>query len=74
RAPGDKIQLRVRRGDEELEVEATLRRDRRGAPSEQEPLWGPLSNVRAGFGLVLQHDTILRPESWGGPVLDVGGG
>ncbi len=73
RAPGDKIQLRVRRGDEELEVEATLRRDRRGAPSEQEPLWGPLSNVRAGFGLVLQHDTILRPESCGGPVLDVEG-
>jgi len=73
RAPGDAIRLRVRRGEEELEIEATLRRDRRGSPSDQEPLWGPLSDVRAGFGLVLQHDTILRPESCGGPVLDVDG-
>jgi serine protease Do len=73
RAPGDRIGLRVRRGDEVIDVEATLRRDRRGAPSDQEPLWGPLSDVRAGFGLVLQHDTILRPESCGGPVLDVDG-
>ncbi|MDA1221730.1 MAG: hypothetical protein O3B85_06885, partial [Planctomycetota bacterium] len=37
------------------------------------PLWGPLSGIRAGFGLVLQHDTILRPESCGGPLLDVDG-
>lgn len=73
RVPGDRIQLRVRRGADELDVEATLRRDRRGAPSDQEPLWGPLSGIRAGFGLVLQHDTILRPESCGGPLLDVDG-
>lgn len=71
--PGDRIVLRVQRGEEELEISAELRTDRRGPRSNQEPLWGPLSEVRAGFGVVLQHDTILTPETCGGPLIDLDG-
>jgi serine protease Do len=73
RKPGETVRLAVRRGEEELEFAATLRRNRSGPRSSQEPLWGPLSRVRAGFGLVLQHDTILGPEACGGPLVDLEG-
>lgn len=71
--PGEQVRLRLLRGDEELEKTITLRSDRRGPQSSQEPLWGPLSSVRAGFGLVLEHDTVLRPEQCGGPLVDLDG-
>jgi serine protease Do len=73
RKPGETVRLRVRRGEEELELAATLGRNRSGPRSSQEPLWGPLSRVRAGFGLVLQHDTILAPDACGGPLVDLDG-
>lgn len=73
RLPGDRLRVRVRRGDEELSLEVELRQDRRGTVSDQENVWGPLSAVRAGFAEVLQHDTVLRPEQCGGPVLGLDG-
>jgi serine protease Do len=71
--PGDKVSLHVRRDERELDLEATLRTDRRGPLSSQERLWGPLSEVRSGFGDVLQHDTVLRPDQCGGPLVDLSG-
>jgi serine protease Do len=71
--PGDKVALHVRRDERELDLEATLRADRRGPLSSQERLWGPLSEVRSGFGDVLQHDTVLRPDQCGGPLVDLSG-
>ncbi|MEL6107562.1 MAG: S1C family serine protease [Planctomycetota bacterium] len=39
----------------------------------QEVVWGPLSDVRTGFETVLQHDTVLKPEHCGGPLIDLEG-
>ena len=40
---------------------------------EQQNLGGPLSSRRSGFQSVLQHDTVLRPEQCGGPILNTKG-
>jgi serine protease Do len=75
RKPGDKIKLKVRRRGEELIIEATLRKndDRRGPISNQEQLWGQLSDVRIGFTAVIQHDSILKPNQCGGPLVNLDG-
>lgn len=73
RRPGESVQLRVRRDGAELTLDVELQKDRRGDESDQQNVWGPLSAVRAGFGEVLQHDTVLRPELCGGPVVDLDG-
>ena len=74
--PGEKITLHVRRGEEELAIDAVLGREEDIAGSravEQQNLGGPLSSRRSGFQSVLQHDTILRPEQCGGPILNTKG-
>lgn len=71
--PGDDVKVRVRRGDEELEFEVVLGTNNQPRPSNQERIWGELSEVRSGFATVLQHDTVLEPADCGGPVLDLGG-
>lgn len=71
--PGERVRIVVQRGEEKLEKSIVLRSDRRGPTSTQEALWGPLSDVRAGFGEVLEHDTVLRPDQCGGPVVDLSG-
>ena len=74
--PGEKITLHVRRGEEEIAIDAILGREEDIAGSravEQQNLGGPLSTRRSGFQSVLQHDTILRPEQCGGPVLNIKG-
>lgn len=68
----------VLRGEQKLELKATLRPapealHRRGQQSSQERVWGALSEVRAGFGEVIQHDTILTPAQCGGPIVDLSG-
>ncbi len=75
--PGDTVKLMVRRGEEQLQVDALL-----GPMSEsgevnrhdfQNQLGGELSRRRAGFPSVFQHDTVLQPNECGGPVVDLNG-
>jgi serine protease Do len=73
--PGDEVTLRIKRGDEEKEIKATLGK-RPAEPTRadlQNTMGGPLSKRRAGFPSFLQHDTVLKPEECGGPVLDLDG-
>ena len=73
-----KVKLSVKRGEEELEIEAML-----GPTDEmdaqinrhefQNQLGGELSRRRAGFPSVFQHDTVLQPNECGGPVVDLDG-
>ncbi|MEM8734328.1 MAG: hypothetical protein AAGG44_08910, partial [Planctomycetota bacterium] len=35
--------------------------------------WGPISDVRTGFETILQHDSVLKPEHCGGPLIDLQG-
>ena len=74
--PGDLLLLRIRRGLQEVDCLATLKAPvlaafSRGAMQNQ--MGGSLSLRRTGFQNVIQHDSVLRPEECGGPVLDLNG-
>lgn len=76
-APGEKVELLVKRGSEELKITATLSAFSQlfhGDRAEfQNSLGGPLSERRAGFALAIQHDSVLKPSECGGPVVDLDG-
>lgn len=72
--PKDQIALKIKRGDEELELKATLGqlpKEMLGNP--QERMGSILSNRRGGFPVILQHDTVLKPSDCGGPLCDLDG-
>jgi serine protease Do len=79
--PGDRLQLQVKRGNDVLEIYATLGRMEsimpqgafRRARGTEERLAGKLSERRDGFPRVFQHDTVLRPNQVGGPIVDLDG-
>jgi serine protease Do len=75
--PGDSVDLVIRRGETRKEVSATLTDFNSLAHGKrvdfQNALGGPLSTRRWGFTSVLQHDTVLRPNDCGGPILDLDG-
>lgn len=75
--PGDEVTLTVKRKDEQFEVKITLGNFQQMIQGEraefQNSLGGELSQRRAGFPLVLQHDTVLRPQECGGPLVDIDG-
>ena len=72
--PGETIELVVERDGQTVELSATLgtTEDR---PSPQDN-WGggPFSQRRSGFPSVIPHDTVVRPEQCGGPLVDINGG
>jgi serine protease Do len=78
-APGDKVSLLIRRGSEELTLEATLgsRAKIFGGDDRaefQNTLGNrKLSDRRASFPLAIQHDSVLTPQQCGGPILDLEG-
>jgi serine protease Do len=73
--PGDVITLKIKRGGEEKEIKATLGRRPPSANRGdiQNTMGGPLSTRRGGFPSFLQHDTVLKPQDCGGPVVDLDG-
>jgi serine protease Do len=78
--PGDVVAIRVRRGDEDVVLKATLGRQtpggrggRGGRGDSQNRMGGPLSERKNGFPTILQHDTPLRPSDCGGPLVDLDG-
>lgn len=74
--PGDRVRLTIRRGDEEKKLTAELLEERALSSARidtQNSLGGPISRRRSGFPRVLQHDTVLRPEQCGGPIVDLDG-
>lgn len=79
RRPGEEVGLKVRRGEEEIDIRITLM-DRRDSLArmhqESDPMVlmsGRLSRHRHGFFNVFQHDLILAPEECGGPLVDLDG-
>ncbi|MEX2173374.1 MAG: PDZ domain-containing protein [Pirellulaceae bacterium] len=75
--PGEKVELVIDRDDTELTITATLGSLSQlfhGDRSEfQNALGGALSQRRAGFPSVIQHDSILTPAQCGGPLVDLDG-
>ena len=74
--PGDTLRLLIKRDDLELTFDATLTPQVPSIQSrsvKQNHMGGNLSTRRAGFPSVFQHDTVLKPEECGGPVVDLNG-
>jgi serine protease Do len=73
--PGEVVAFRIKRGDKELELKATLDRrpDGRGRGDFMNRMGGALSDRRNGFPSILQHDAALRPSECGGPLVDLDG-
>ena len=72
--PGDKVQLKFKRAEEEKTTEATLgKRPAKLFGNPQELMGSDLSNRRGGFPVILQHDSILKPKDCGGPLVDLDG-
>ena len=73
--PGETIKLKLQRGDKDIEIAATL--GKRPASQTrgdfQNSMGSVLSKRRSGFPTVLQHDTVIRPEDCGGPLVDLDG-
>lgn len=73
---GEKVTLKVRRGEDEKELTATLGRRPRDMFSRGDrmnAMGSELSRKRTGFPAILQHDTVLRPKDCGGPLVDLDG-
>ncbi|MCH7686038.1 MAG: PDZ domain-containing protein [Planctomycetes bacterium] len=74
--PGDTLRLLIKRDDSEITVHATLTPPLPALGNRnviQNRMGGKLSSRRAGFPSVFQHDTVLKPEDCGGPVVDLNG-
>jgi serine protease Do len=87
--PGDEVTLTIRRTSEvkvgeqtetkteTFESKITLGNFQQMIQGEraefQNSLGGQLSRRRAGFPLVLQHDTVLKPQDCGGPLVNIDG-
>ncbi len=77
--PGDKVVLKIKRGDKELELTATLgKRPTEGSgrfdrADMQNRMGNEMSVRRGGFPLILQHDAYVKPVDCGGPLVDLEG-
>lgn len=76
--PGEEIKLRVVRDGKEIDLKATLGK-RPNSPfgadrgDFQNRMGSTLSERRGGFPVILQHDTVLKPQECGGPLVDLDG-
>lgn len=77
---GDEVTFTIKRGDEEMEMTATLGK----RPAEfqtmgmdrglfQNGIHKDLSDVNVGFPVALQHDSVLKAREVGGPLVDLDG-
>lgn len=68
------IQLSVNRGDDSINIEAILGK-RPNAGNERTDKWGggPFSDRRSGFPVVIPHDSVIKPQQCGGPLLNSDG-
>ena len=73
--PGDRLELKVKRNNSVIRFQATLGsiHDIRTRGSIQNRMGGKLSKRRAGFPVVIQHDSYLKPNECGGPLVDLNG-
>jgi S1-C subfamily serine protease len=73
-APGEKIEMVIRRDGKEMKLTATLAaRPTDGRSDIQNTMGGPLSNRRSNFDSILQHDSVLKPNQCGGPLVNLDG-
>jgi serine protease Do len=73
--PRDAMELKIRRGNSVIRLRAILGSAQDGSTrgTMQNRMGGKLSERRAGFPTVFQHDSYLKPEDCGGPLVDLNG-
>jgi len=74
--PGAMVKVRIRRGEEELDIEVELKSRAEfftDPMSRNDQMSGRFSERRSGFPRVLQHDILGARTSVGGPVLNLSG-
>lgn len=76
--PGDKIVLQMDRDGKQIKTEAALgTRQMAGSRVRRynfmDRMGSRLSERRDGFPYVLQHDSVIKPEDCGGPLVDLSG-
>jgi serine protease Do len=76
--PGDTVTLKIVRDDKELELKVPLaeRPGTKGGKSrgeQQNSMGSKLSERKAGFPVILQHDSVLKPTDCGGPLVNLDG-
>ncbi len=74
--PGEEVKLKIRRGDQTLDISAKLTKLVTAATRKREMQNRSgvgISSRHADFPAVLQHDTVLRPVDCGGPLVDLSG-
>ena len=72
--PGDEVPLKIKRGDAELSIKATLGpRPANSRGDFQNALGSELSKRKTGFTSILQHDSVVKPNDCGGPLVDLEG-
>lgn len=73
---GQTIEVKLLRDDKPMSLDVVLGRRNSESSSRglvQNQLGGELSTRRDGFPEAIQHDTVLRPEDCGGPVVGLDG-
>ena len=72
--PQQKIQISINRGDDLLDLEAILGK-RPNSATDRNDKWGggPFSERRYGFPKVIPHDSAIKPEQCGGPLVNSDG-
>jgi serine protease Do len=73
--PGDSVTVKLFRGSEQIELQVTLakRVDTPNRADMQNNMGSKLSSRKTGFPVILQHDSVVRPEDCGGPLVDLEG-
>lgn len=71
---GSSVIVKVRRRGEEIDITATLgKRIGNERAERMDNMGGPLSQRNQGFPIAFQHDTVLKPNECGGPVVNLDG-
>jgi serine protease Do len=72
--PGETVKLVYRRGEDEKEIDLKLiPKSDIDRGDFQNKMGSSLSNRRTGFPAVIMHDTVIKPQECGGPLVDLDG-
>jgi serine protease Do len=71
--PGDTVNLKVQREEEQLELKVKLGKRPADRADFQNNMGSELSKRRDGFPIILQHDSVVKPADCGGPLVDLEG-
>ena len=72
-APKDRVTIRVKRGEKELNLNVVLGKRKLSRGDIQNNMGSKLSKRINGFPLILQHDGVVLPDQCGGPLIDLDG-